>query len=499
MQTKYDVIIIGSGLGGGTMAYALSETGARILLIERGDFLPVEPENWDGEAVFQDNRYTTIETWNHHKLKFFYFVGGGSKVYGAALQRLRKEDFGEVIHSEGVSPAWPITYEELEPYYAKAEELYRVHGATGFDPTEPPRSKPYPFPAIPHEPAIQRLEDRLRKQGLSPFPFPEGIDLRAGGKCIRCPTCDGYPCRVSAKGDSDVCCVRPALQSGNVDVLTNALVQRLITDETGKRVVSAEVEKHGERLMLHAGLFIVSCGSINSALLLLRSKCKTHPQGLANSSGLVGRNLMTHNGGIIFVLDLWHANRDQFHKTLGVNDFYFKSPLWDYPMGNIQLWGKMSPYLVKSFAPQMPLWKIRAILSRSFALSALSEDLPDPENRVFLDASGDPRLQWKPNNLNALDKLMATMKDVLQKARYTKVVAATAYHRELDTIPQVAHQLGTACFGKDPDTSVLNPFCRAHDVENLHVVDGSFFPSSSATSPGLTIIAQALRVAESIK
>jgi len=499
MQKSYDIIIIGSGLGGGTMLRALSGSNLKILLIERGDFIPQEPDNWDGKAVFRDQRYTTIENWDHQNLKFFYCVGGGSKVYGAAMQRLRKEDFGELVHYEGVSPAWPITYEDLEPYYTRADRLYSVHGDSTFDPTEPPHSNTYPFPPVPHEPAIQRLQKGLTRLGLSPYPLPEAVDFRPGGKCIRCATCDGYPCKNAAKGDSDICCVRPALMDSNVKILTNCYARRLIADKTGRRIDAVEIDRSGERVRLTANLFVVSCGAINSALLLLRSRCDTHPHGLANFSGQVGRNLMTHNGGIIFCFDLWHSNRDKFQKTLGLNDFYLKGRHWDYPMGNVQLWGKLSPYFIKELAPKMPLWKIRAMLSRSLAFGVQSEDLPDPENRIFLDESGNPVIRWKPNNLAALNKLLEIMKSVLKKCGYTKVVTATSYRKDLAMIPQVAHQMGTIRFGNDPHTSVLNSDCRAHDVENLFVVDGSFFPSSAAVNPGLTIAAQSLRVAAFIR
>src|SRR5579863_4163935 len=203
MAERYDVIIIGSGAGGGTLAHRLAPSGKKILILERGDWLPREARNWSVEDVFGVNRYVSPETWLLPDGKSFqpqvhYFVGGATKVFGAALYRLRKEDFGALQHHDGVSPAWPISYDEMEPYYTKAEQLYQVHGTRGEDPTEPPSSGPYPFPAVSHEPRIQQLSDDLAKEGLHPFHAPCGILLDEGNppysKCVRCQNCDGFPC-----------------------------------------------------------------------------------------------------------------------------------------------------------------------------------------------------------------------------------------------------------------------------------------------------------------
>ena len=315
MSISYDIVIIGTGAGGGTLAYALRDSGARVLLVERGDFLPQEPQNWQPAEVFDQRRYKPPEDWLDAQGRPFhpgvhYFVGGNTKVYGAALPRFRREDFRAIEHEGGTSPAWPIGYDDLEPYYAAAERMYMVHGEPGQDPTEPPRAGPFPFPAVPHEPYIEDLAARLRAQGAHPFALPMGIDLRPGGRCVRCKTCDGFPCKVLAKGDAEVCAVRPALSSERVTLWTRAYARRLLTDPSGRRVTALEVERDGTLLTVSAELFVVSCGAANSAALLLRSASGMHPNGLANSSGLVGRNYMVHNNTALMAVDLLRRLQD---------------------------------------------------------------------------------------------------------------------------------------------------------------------------------------------
>jgi choline dehydrogenase-like flavoprotein len=218
---RYDLIIIGSGAGGGTLAHRLAPTGKRILLLERGDYVRRERENWDSRSVNGEARYQTKEVWRDAKGKPLhphtnYNVGGNTKFYGAALFRLRQSDFGELRHQGGISPSWPISYEELEPYYLKAEQLYHVHGRRGDDPTDPPASGGYPHPPVSHEPRLQQLSDDFARLGLHPFHVPLGIQIdeknARSSKCIRCQTCDGFPCLVNAKSDAQVICVDPALE-----------------------------------------------------------------------------------------------------------------------------------------------------------------------------------------------------------------------------------------------------------------------------------------------
>src|SRR5437868_11271675 len=232
MSTEhYDVIIIGSGAGGGTLAHRLAPSGKRILILERGGYLPRERENWNTEAVFAENRYKAAETWHEQDGKAFhpgihYSVGGNTKMYGAVLLRLRERDFGEMRHADGVSPAWPLSYRDLAPYYTEAERLYHVHGERGSDPTEPPCDEPYPYPAVSHEPRIQQLSDDLARAGHRPFPLPVGIMLEEQkpqtSACIRCAPSNGFPCLVQAKAEPQVVSVPPACGHGTGSLLTGS-------------------------------------------------------------------------------------------------------------------------------------------------------------------------------------------------------------------------------------------------------------------------------------
>jgi choline dehydrogenase-like flavoprotein len=495
---SYDLVIIGTGMGGGTLAYELRESGLKILLLERGDYLPAEPENWSPEAVFKEKRYKPKEQWYDEAGRPFapgvhYFVGGNTKVYGAALPRFRREDFEILEHEGGVSPAWPVSYEEYEPYYCRAERMLFAHGQTGDDPTEPARSEPYPFPPVPDEPYIEDLRNRLQKQGLHPFFLPLGIDLRPNGRCIRCKTCDGFPCQVNAKADADLSCVRPALEYENVKLMTRARVKRLLTDGSGKRVTTAEVDHDGESIRIGANTFVVACGAINSAALLLRSVADSHPNGLANSSGLVGRNYMVHNNTALMAVDPFRKNPTTFQKTMAVNDFYFHGETgWRFPLGNLQLLGKLQAGMLTANKPYVPKVILREMANRNIDWWVMSEDLPDPESRVILGTGGRIEVIFRPNNLAAHERLIKAATRMLKVAGYPIVLV------ERMGIETNSHQCGTVKFGTDPAKSVLDPFCRSHDVPNLFVVDASFFPSSAAVNPALTIAAQALRVADHI-
>lgn len=495
MAETFDLVIVGTGAGGGTLAWALRKSGLRILILERGDYLPQEEENWQPRAVFDQKRYKPTEKWYGSDGVPFqpgvhYYVGGNTKVYGAALPRFRRQDFEALEHEGGTSLAWPISYDDLEPYYRRAEELYLVHGLPGEDPSEAPRSTPFPFGEMPHEPAIEALAARLRSQGLHPYHIPMGVDLRAGGRCIRCKTCDGFPCKLLAKGDADVCAVRPAVESANVTLWTNTLALRLLTDATGRQVTGIEVERNGRKETVRAERYVVACGAVNSTLLLLRSANASHANGLANSSGLVGRNYMVHNNTALMAIDPFRKNPTVFQKTLAVNDFYFNGVNFNYPMGNIQALGKLQAGMLTADKPWAPRFLLKEMADRSTDWWVMSEDLPDPENRVIMASDGRVVVHWKPNNLVAHNQLINAARTMLRAAGFPIVFI------ERMGIATNSHQCGTMRFGSDPATSVLDPYCRTHDVSNLYVMDSSFFPSSSAMNPALTIAAQALRVAE---
>jgi len=504
----YDVVIIGSGAGGGTIAHALAPTGARILLLERGDFVPQEDENWSAAAVWKDLRYRTRERWLDERGGEFqpythYNVGGNTKFWGSVLYRLRREDFQAVQHPDGVSPAWPIDYETLAPYYDRAERLYQVRGAVGDDPTEPPRG-PYPFPAVPHAPGMARLASRMRDLGLHPSPLPLGL-LNPGDPsgCRLCNTCNSFACRIDAKSDAEVIAVRPAIAHPNVTLWTNACARRLIADAPGRTIEAVEVERRGAVERVSASTVIVSCGAINSAALLLRSASPRHPGGLANSSGLVGRRYMAHLATMLEGVH-WKKNTDEFQKTLAINDFYLAGAAAPEPLGQIQSQGRTHPVMAKVTGDtwrykgiemrHIPLWAYGQWVSRATDWLAMTEDLPDPANRVRVTPDGRIVLEYRPNNMRAHGLLVEQLRNILQRLGYwsPKAFAHSAGARN------TTHQCGTLVFGTDPRASVLDPFCRTHDVENLFVVDASFFPSSAAVNPGLTIAAQALRVADHI-
>lgn len=497
----FDLIIIGTGAGGGTMLHALAPTGARILVVERGERVPREEPNWDPVAVWKDLRYRAVEHWFDERGEPFvpymhYGIGGNTKFWGSVLYRLRREDFAALEHADGVSPPWPIDYETLAPYYDRAERLFGVRGEAGVDPTDPPRG-PFPFPAVPHAPGMQHLVDRMREYGLRPAPLPLGL-LRPGdpGGCVLCNTCNSFPCRIGAKSDAEVCCVDPALAFDNVTLWTKSFAWRLTTDGAGRRVQAVEIDRDGERVRVEAPLVIVACGAANSAALLLRSASDRHPDGLANSSGLVGRRYMAHLATMMQGFHPFRPNDTVFQKTVAINDYYFGGPHSRYPLGHIQSQGRTHGIMAKvvgdTIIPGIPLGAYEAWVARGVDWLAMSEDLPHPDNRVTVDGQGRVRLHYTPNNLTAHDALVGEARRLLRRLGFWKVMAHS--HKARNT----THQCGTLVFGTDPRHSVLDPFCRAHDVENLFVVDASFFPSSAAVNPALTIIAQALRVAEHI-
>jgi choline dehydrogenase-like flavoprotein len=512
----YDVIIIGSGAGGGTLTHRLAASGKKILLLERGDYVRREPENWSTRSVNLEARYNTKEVWKDADGEALhphtnYFVGGNTKFYGAALFRFRKQDFGQIRHHGGISPAWPISYSELEPYYTEAENLYRVHGNRGEDPTEPAASAPYPYPAVSHEPRIQQLSDDLGALGCKPFHVPLGVMLneKDGRKspCVRCATCDGHPCLVNAKSDAQVCAIDPALENPNVTLVTNAFVTKLATSSSGREVTTVRVERNGQLETYTGSIVVVSCGAINSAALLLRSASSKHPRGLANGSDVVGRYYMGHINSVLMAISKC-PNPTVFQKTLAINDFYFGSKEWDHPMGHISFVGKLDADTLRAGAPAVaPGWTLDLMARHSLDFWLTSEDLPDPENRVRVDREGNIVLSYKANNEEGHRKLTAKLKELL-KGSTTCGVHGHACHQGLfsrnlyagQRIPLagVAHQNGTIRFGDDPKTSVLDRNCRAHEVDNLYVVDGSFFPSSAAVNPALTIMANALRVGDRI-
>lgn len=501
----YDVIIIGTGAGGATLAHRLAPSGKKVLVLERGTFLPKEKLNWSTDAVFRDGRYATDETWadpggNTIEPGMHYWVGGNTKVYGGALFRLREKDFDEVKLHEGTSPAWPLKYSDFAPYYDQAEALYQVHGRQGDDPTEPPRSGDYSFPPVSHEPRIAQIDKALQEKGLKPFYLPLSIKLNEAdaflSECIRCNTCDGFPCFIDAKADADVSCMRPAMGHGNVRLITEAQVHRLHTDQTGREITGVEAEVAGERQVFRGSLVVVACGAINSAALLLKSAGDRHPKGLANSSDQVGRNLMKHLAAAIVGLSL-KDNPSVFQKTLAINDYYWGEPGFEYPMGHVQLLGKVNHRMLALDVPKIaPTFALRMAAKRTVDWWLTGEDAPEPDNRITVN-NGQIVLRYRANNMTAFKRLIHRWIGVMREVDSEgSLLPLSWYFSKILPVGAVAHQVGTCRFGPDPATSVLDLNCKAHDLGNLYVVDGSFFPSSAAVNPSLTIMANAMRVGD---
>lgn len=511
---QYDVIIIGTGAGGGTLLHRLAPSGKRILVLERGDFLPREKDNWSPRAVNVQGTYQTREVWHDRDGNTLhphtnYWVGGNTKFYGAALFRLRKEDFGEIRHHGGISPAWPISYDVLEPYYTEAERLYQVHGQRREDPSEPAASAQYPAPAVSHEPRMEQLNEDFSRFGLHPFHTPLGIMLDEsnphGSRCIRCDTCDGYPCLLHAKADAEVCAVEPALAYPNVTLVTGVCVERLETGPTGREISRVIAVRDGVRVEYSAGIVVVACGAINSAALLLRSADDKHPDGLANGSGVVGRHYMGHINSVLMAVSKC-SNPTVFQKSLSVNDFYLGSPEWEYPMGHISFVGKLDGETLKAGAPPLvPGFTLDLMAQHSIDFWLTSEDLPDPDNRVTLDSQGGIVLSYQPYNTEGHTRLIARLKELMRQQASCPVhghechqglFARSLFLGQQIPLTGVAHQNGTIRFGHNPESSALDVNCKSHEVDNLYVVDGSFFPSSGAVNPALTIMANALRVGD---
>jgi choline dehydrogenase-like flavoprotein len=512
MSDHYDVIIIGTGAGGGTLLNKLAPSGKRILVLERGPFLPREKENWTYKGSFK--YYSTEVMYNKEggeiRPGFSYHVGGNTKLFGAALFRLRERDFEAYWHRDGLSPEWPIKYREWEGYYTQAEQLYQVHGQGGADPIEPWRAKDYPFPPISHEPRIAEVFESLKARGLKPYPAPMGVRINEAvmhsSPCIRCGTCDGYPCLVHAKSDADVLTVRPAIREPNVTLVTDAKVLHLGTSASGREITGVVADVKGERVTFSSDVVVVACGAVNSAALLLRSANERHPRGLANtSSDLVGRNLMKHVLGSLVAVTNAKVNPSKFQKTLSLFDYYWGDADFPYPMGQVQMLGKVDRESLEGSESIYAPLDIDFVAKHSLDWWLTSEDLPDPNNRITLNRDGKIVVDYTENNTPAFERLMARWTEVLKSigcgchilpnGKYFNAGTVTTFTMKLG-LAGLGHQVGSCRFGEDPASSVLDLNCKAHDLDNLYVVDGSFLVSSAAVNPTLTIIANALRVGE---
>jgi choline dehydrogenase-like flavoprotein len=490
MTQAPDIVIIGSGIGGATIAAGLAGSGARITILERGERLPDTPEARSYRSIFVDGHFRPKETWRETDgTEFnpgnFYYVGGNSKLFGAVLLRYRSQDFTEMQHLGGVSPAWPFPYEELEPWYGKAEHLFEARGRLGEDPTEPVHSTPYPHAAVPDEPVIARVRAELKAQGLHPATLPLGVDIDAWLAGGRTPW-DGFPNTGKGKKDAETASLEVALKDPNIELVTSAHVDTLEAGRDG-RIEAIHYTHRGERKRLVAKLVILSAGAINSAAILLRSG---EGKGLANRSDQVGRNFMNHNCSAMLAINPFKRNDSIYQKTLMVNDYYLSGGRDNLPLGNVQLLGKINSDILRANAPRYaPRFALDFMAGHAVDWYMMTEDLPNPESRIMVDGKGII-MQWRRSNMEALSGLENKMREHFKAAGYP-VVLSQAFDKRTPS-----HQCGTVCMGLDPATSVLDPWCRAWDHSNLYVVDGGFLPTSAAVNPALTIAAQALRVAD---
>jgi choline dehydrogenase-like flavoprotein len=491
-----DVVVIGSGMGGATFAAGLAPSGARIVILERGERLLDGPHARDPRAIFQHGHFRPQETWYDAAGAPFnpgnyYYVGGNTKLYGAVLMRYRAEDFRPTSYADGETPGWPFPYEELESWYGRAEALYQVRGQLGKDPTEPPHSTSYPFPPVQDEPAVADLRQRLTRQGLHPFSLPLGVDIERWLARGQTPW-DAFPDTHTGKMDAETCGLAAALKHESVSLITGARVTRLETDASGRRIESVVYETHGETRSLAPDIVVLAAGAVNSAVLLLASANGPAPNGLANTSDQVGRHFMNHNLTASIALSPFRANGAIYQKTIGFNDFYLDDGRGGPPLGSVQLLGKVSGAILKPQLPWVPEAALDVLTRRTFDFLFMSEDLPSPESRVRLDASRVV-LDWRPSNMTAHDRLVARMREVLREIGLPLVLTKPFDRRT------PSHQCGTIRMGSDPSLAAVDSVCRAFDHPNLFVVDASVLPTSAAVNPSLTVAALALRAAEHVR
>jgi len=482
------------------MAAGLASSGAEIVILEASDHLPDRVENRDARAIFQRSFFRPQENWYERDAKGnihafnpgnYYNVGGNSKFYGAVLTRFRTQDFEERRHYGGLSPAWPFTYDELEPWYGKAEHLYQVRGTLGEDPTEPPHSQSYNYPAIEDEASMAQVRARLRKMNLNPYSLPLGIDIKRWLVKGQTPW-DGYPNVDDGKMDAETAALKPALHHDNVRLITRAPVFYLETDGAGKKIIKVHYRHQGEKKTICGRIIILAAGAVRSSALLLQSADEKNPQGLANRCDQVGRNFMNHNASAVIAFNPLWKNTAVYQKTFGMNDFYFGDETTSsLPLGNVQLLGRVGAPILKANMPYFPERLLTGFANHTIDFYAMSEDLPIPESRVMVEGE-KIYLHWARTNWQAHVKLVKKLKSVLHQAGFPVVVSKVFDRRT------PSHQCGTVRIGVNPMLAPLDIWSRAWDHPNLYVVDASFLPTSAAVNPALTIAAQALRVANYI-
>jgi len=481
LMAQYDAVIIGSGAGGATLAYQLARNGLKILVVERGEQL--QPlANHDTRKV---GRFLYHEIKN--PAEPLSLVGGQTKFYGAALYRFRQSDFDEVRHENGISPAWPIKYADLEPYYGRAESLYRVHGSPAGDPTEPQRSGPYPYPPLPQDKVIGRMAERLRRCGTGVAAIPRGLDYRPGGKCIMCATCDAHYCQIDAKMDAETAALAQAMATGNVTLESGVECRRVLTDPAGQRATGVILSRHGIETAIHCAIVAVCAGLPGSALLLRKSRTARHKNGLGNASGALGRYLGGHAVGMVFPIVSLGRLPPVHTKDFAINEFYGGTGAWKYPLGVIQTGGQ-TPFW--ELAGRLKRPAVKFIGERSITCFYMAEALPTAASGFGFDGDSIGEKTLPIYNMKSFRKLRQITRSVFRKAGYACIARPQA--------PYLWHETGTAVMGSDPDHSVVDPNCQVHGISGLYVMDASVLPSAGAVNTGLTIMALALRAGDHI-
>ena len=491
-----DLIIVGSGVGGASLAAALAPSGLKIIVLEKGERILPTPEARDDVAIFQRGHFAPTEKWmGSDGTPFvagnYYAVGGNSKFYGAVMYRYRETDFLPRAHLQGSSPGWPMRYADLEPWYGKAETLFRVRGTTKEDPSEPVHSTGYTYPPVPDEPVMRKVRDRLKRAGAHPSSLPLAIDIEqwlAEGKT----GWDAFPNTGRGKIDAESGPLTDALAHQNVRLMTGAEVLRLETDAIGEQVLAAIVRVNGHEQRLTARAFAVAAGAIQTAALLLRSANATHPTGLANGSDQLGRNFMNHNSSAMLTIDPRLRNTSIYQKTLSFNDFYDVDPVTGYPLGNVQGLGRITAPILQANMKILPMPLARLVAAYAFGWFLQSEDIPNPESRVMVK-DGQIVMHWQRSNMAAHEALIARTKSVMKRAGFPIVLVHTFGRKT------TSHQCGTARLGRDIAQSVVNTDLRAHQIKNMWITDASVLPTSAAVNPALTVAALVLRSAGSVK
>ena len=503
---RYDAIVVGSGFGGAMSARVLVEAGWSVLMVERGDWVARGPQNWSPDAVGQltshysnETPYRVLHPSGVTQAGAFHCVGGPSVFYGGVALRFRSEDFEEDPEISGNSGArWPWTYADLEPYYAEAERILGVAGDAGVDPTEPPRTAPYPQEPRQLAPVSGRIERAARDLGHRPFRLPLAINQKTSfgrSPCIACGTCDGFACAVSAKNDLATVVIGPLIRRG-LQLRVNAVATRLNVEQG--RVTGVVVTDHdtGATTLYHAEAVILAAGALATPHLLLASGLPRFNPG----GHVVGRYLMRHYNKIVFGIFPELPNPGGgFHKQLAIHDFYFGDPSLQRPrgkLGGIQQLATPPAGLVRAQLPPIIGSVCARWVNHLTGLLTIAEDQPQYQNRVFIDSRshdrhGLPRLQvdhrYSERDLAAGHALVTRASAILRRAG-----AWALYRHRIDTF---SHAVGTVRIGADPRNSALDANCRFRGVDNLYVVDGSAMATSAAVNPSLTIAANALRAA----